>query len=419
MNPTTADRNTPDTPADHDRSRADRTRWSPGSHLARARRRMRSGEMGPLPGFVGLLVIWVVFQSLDSAFLTPRNLSNLSVDIVGMGLITVGIIFVLLVGDIDLSVSSVSGLSAAVFAVLSVHQGLPDWLAVLLAVLCGTATGALHGFLIARIGVPAFAVTLAGFLGWNGATLAVLGTSGTIHLDHQGLVGRLTTTYFTGPTAYLLATASVVAYALAACRVRRRRLRAGVPETALGEIVVRTTLLGLVAFGAAVALSEFEGLPLALTVFLAFLVGLDLLLRRTVYGRKVHALGGGFEAARRAGINVVWVRASVFAISGTMAAIGGLFLASRISSVGQPSALGALLIDVIAAAVIGGTSLLGGRGRTWSALLGVLVVQSIASGMTLLGIQVAVQYMIIAGVLLAAVVSDSLSRHLLEAHGRI
>jgi D-xylose transport system permease protein len=387
-------------------------------YLGDFRRRMRSGELGSIPVVVGVAIIWITFQLLDSSFLSPRNLSNLSVDIVGMGMITIGVVFVLLVGDIDLSVGSVSGLAAALFAVLNVNHGVEEWLAVLLALLGGAATGAVHGFFVARVGAPAFVVTLAGLLGWNGLMLYLLGTSGTVILNDEGLVADLTSHYFHGAAAYALAAFSVLAFLLVSHRTARRRAAAGVPARTPGAIAVRTGILAAVSFAAAAVLAEFQGMPLALLIFLAAVVGLDFLLRRTPYGRKVFALGGGVEAARRAGVNVVWVRTSVFMVAGAMAAIGGLFLASRLTSVSQASGSGGLLMNVIAAAVIGGTSLFGGRGSTWSALLGVLVIQSIASGMALLGIQIAVQFMITGGVLLAAVVIDSLSRRLQKAHGR-
>ncbi|MEO3754119.1 sugar ABC transporter permease [Streptomyces sp. B6B3] len=388
-------------------------------HLAEFRRRMRGGELGSVPVVLGLIVIWITFQLLDSNFLSPRNLSNLSVDIVGMGMIAIGIVFMLLIGDIDLSVGSVSGLVAAVFAVLNVNHGMTEWAAVVVAVLCGTATGAVHGFFVARIGAPAFVVTLAGLLGWNGLMIYLLGTAGTINLDDEGMVARLTNEYLTSDVAtYAVAAVGVAAFFLVSYREARRRAEAGVPYRPLVEIAVRTAVLAVLAFGAAAVLVDFQGLPLALMIFLLFVIGLDLVLRRTPYGRKVFALGGGVEAARRAGINVVVVRISVFMVSGTMAAIGGLFLASRLTSVSQALGAGELLMNVIAAAVIGGTSLFGGRGTTWSALLGVLVIESIASGMTLLGIEVAVQFMITGCVLLAAVVIDSLSRRLQKAHGR-
>jgi D-xylose transport system permease protein len=388
-------------------------------YLAEFQRRLSSGELGSVPVVLGLGIIWIIFQILNDNFLSPRNLSNLSVDIVGTGLIAAGIVFVLLIGEIDLSVGSVSGLAAVMFAVLNVQQGMPEWLAVIVAVLAGAAVGAIHGFFFARIGVPAFVVTLAGLLGWNGLMLYILGTSGTVNLDDEGLVATLTSHYFSDvAAAYGLAALAAAAFFLASYHDSRRRKAAGTPFRPLHEIAVRTGVLAVIAFAVAYVLNRFQGLPLALLIFLVVVAGLDLLLRRTPYGRKVYALGGGVEAARRAGISVVWVRISVFMVSGTMAAVGGLFLASRITSVSQTSGSGILLLNAIAAAVIGGTSLFGGHGRTWSAPLGMLVIQSIASGMALLGIQAAVQFMITGGVLLAAVVIDSLSRRSQEAHGR-
>ncbi|MGW0826200.1 sugar ABC transporter permease [Streptomyces sp. NPDC002845] len=383
------------------------------------RRRLSSGELGFFPVVLFLVAIWIVFQILDENFLSPRNLSNLSVDIVGTGLIAVGIVFVLLIGEIDLSVGSISGLAAALFAVLNVHNGVPEWLALITAVLAGTAVGAIQGFSFAKTGVPAFVVTLAGLLAWNGLMLYILGTSGTINLDDNGLVAKLTSYYFTNEiAAYGVAALSVGLVFLTSCRDRRRRRAVGMPCRPLREIGVRTGVLTVIAFTAAYVLNQFQGLPLALLIFLVVVVGLDVFLRRTHYGRQVYALGGGIEAARRAGLGVVWVRTSVLAVSGTMAAVGGLFLASRITSVSQDSGSGVLLLNAIAAAVIGGTSLFGGRGRTWSAVFGVLVIQSVASGMALTGTPMAIQFMITGGVLFAAVVIDALSHRSQEAHGR-
>ncbi|MBU3867503.1 sugar ABC transporter permease [Streptomyces sp. 4503] len=374
-------------------------------------RKLGGGALGSVPVVLGLLVIWLTFQILNPHFLSPRNLSNLSVDIVGTGMIAVGVIFVLLIGEIDLSVGSVSGLASALFAVLSVNYGMPEPPAIVLAALCGTAVGFVHGFFTAVVGVPAFVVTLAGLLGWYGLMLAIMGAYGTINLDDQGLVAQLTNFYFSNvAAAYALAALGTAAYFLTAWRDVTRRRAAGVPFRSPAEIFLRTGLLAVIAFAAAYVLNQFQGLPLALLIFLVVLVILDYVLRRTAYGRMIFALGGGVEAARRAGVNVAWVRISAFMMSSTMAAIGGLFLASRINSVSQTSVSTDLLMNAIAAAVIGGTSLFGGRGSTWSALLGVLVIQSIASGVALMDIQTAVQFMITGGVLLLAVVVDTLSR---------
>ncbi|MFG2364778.1 sugar ABC transporter permease [Streptomyces mirabilis] len=389
-------------------------RWA-----AVARRKLSAGELGSLPVVLVLAAVWITFQSLNQSFLSPRNLSNLSVDVAGTGLIAVGIVFVLLIGELDLSVGSISGLAAAVFAVLNVNNGVPEWLAAVIGVLTGTAAGTVQGFSFAKTRVPAFVITLAGLLTWNGFMLYILGASGTVNLDENGLVAKLTSYYFTNDAvAYGLAAIAAATVFLVYYQGRRRRKAVGMPYRSLRGIVARTGVLTVIAFTGAYLLNRFQGLPLALLIFLVVVAGLDIVLRRTHYGRQIYALGGSVEAARRASLSVTGVQTAVLAISGTMAAIGGLFLASRITSVSQSSGSGVLLLNAIAAAVIGGTSLFGGRGTTWSAALGMLIIQSIASGMALTDTPAAVQFVITGGVLFAAVVIDSLSRRSQKAHGR-
>ncbi|MDQ1015552.1 sugar ABC transporter permease [Streptomyces afghaniensis] len=406
--------------------RAPRTRGWSGTlrgYAVELRGSVRDGERGPLLVVAGLIVIWCLFQALDDKFLSPRNLSNLSVDIVGTGLVAVGIVFVLLIREIDLSVGSVSGLAGAVFAVLNVNHGMPEWLAVVVGIAAGMAVGSFHGFFFAWLGVPAFVVTLAGLLIWNGLTLYLLGASGTINIDEAGLVASLTSRHFGDDiAAYAVAALGTAGYCLAAHHTRARHRAAGMPYRPPVEIWVRTGVLAVLAFTTAYTLNRFQGLPLALLIFLVVLVVSDYVLRRTRYGRRVYALGGGVEAARRAGISVMRVRVAMFMVSGTLAAIGGLFVASGLTSASPTTARaagsGMLLINAIAAAVIGGTSLFGGRGSPWSVLLGVLVIQSVSSGMGLLGVEDAVQFMITGGVLLAAVAADALSRRAAARRGR-
>ncbi|MBD0838317.1 sugar ABC transporter permease [Streptomyces sp. TRM68416] len=388
-------------------------------YVTEFKRKIKGGDLGSIPVVIGLAVIWIIFQSLNSNFLTAGNLSDISVAMVGTGMIAVGIVFVLLLGEIDLSVGSVSGVAGAVFAVLSVNEGMNEWLALVLAILTGTVIGAIHGFFFAKIGVPAFAVTLAGLLFWQGFMLKVLGDNGTINLDSDGVVGKLTSYYFTDvAAAYGLAIAVTVLYFLSAFYGNRRREAAGVPSRPLSDTILRTALLAVVSFAVAIVYNQYKGLPLAVVLFLAVLLLTDFVLRRTAYGRKVFALGGSVEASRRAGINVELVRISVFSIAGTFAAIGGLFVASKIASANQGAGTGEFLMNVIAAAVIGGTSLFGGRGRTWNALLGVLVIVSIQYGLALEGIAAPVQYMITGGVLLATVVIDAVTRKTQKSAGR-
>ncbi|MEV7682690.1 sugar ABC transporter permease [Streptomyces sp. NPDC088341] len=390
-----------------------------GGYITEFKRRIRAGDLGAIPVVLGLIIIWAIFGSLNSNFLTAENLSNISVAMVGTGMIATGIVFVLLLGEIDLSVGSVSGVAGATFAVLSVTHGMADWLAFILAILTGTVAGAIHGFFFARIGVPAFAVTLAGLLFWSGFMLQLLGDSGTVNLSADSLVAKLTTYYFTDvAAAYGLAVVAVAVFFLTSFFENRRREAAGVPSRPLSETILRSALLAVVAFAAAVLYNQYKGLPLAVVIFLAVLVITDFVLRRTTYGRKVFALGGSVEASRRAGINVALVRISIFSLAGTFAALGGLFIASKIAAANQGAGSGDLLMNAIAAAVIGGTSLFGGRGRTWNALLGVLVIVSIQYGLALQGIASPIQNMITGAVLLATVVIDAVTRKTQKAAGR-
>lgn len=249
--------------------------------------------------------------------------------------------------------------------------------------------------------------------------LYLLGPESSISFSEDGLVDELTSRYFDTPLAtYGLAALATATYLLLSLHDRRRRGAAGMPYRPLSRIWARTALLAAVAFSTVYVLGRFEGLPLALLILLGVIVASDIVLRRTPYGRQIRALGGGVEAARRSGVEVTRVRIAVFLVSGTLAAVGGLFVASRLTSATQVPGSGMLLINAIAAAVIGGTSLFGGRGSAWSALLGVLIIRSIASGMALLGVEPAVQFMIIGGVLLIAVVFDSLARRAAESRGR-
>ncbi|MFD7559526.1 MULTISPECIES: sugar ABC transporter permease [unclassified Streptomyces] len=388
-------------------------------YVGEFKRKMKAGDLGSLPVVIGLVVIWSIFQGLNSNFLSPENLTNIAITMTGTGMIAIGIIFVLLLGEIDLSVGSVSGVSGAIVAVLAVTHGVNEWLAILLAIVGGALIGCIHGFFFAKVGAPAFAVTLSGLLFWLGAMLQILGSNGTINIDSDGVVGQLTTYFFSDvAVAYGLAALAVVGYFVAAFLDARRREAAGMPSRPLTEILLRTGLLAVCAFAPAVLFNQYKGLPLAVVLFLLALVVTDFLLRRTTFGRNVFALGGSVEASRRAGINVTRIRITVFAISSTFAAIGGLFWASKIAAANQSAGAGDLLMNVIAAAVIGGTSLFGGRGRTWNALLGVMVIVSIQYGLALEGIATPIQYMITGAVLLATVVIDSVTRKTQKTAGR-
>ncbi|MFF7212396.1 sugar ABC transporter permease [Streptomyces sp. NPDC008238] len=391
-------------------------------YITEFKRKVRGGELGSLPVIIGLIIIWTVFQTQSSNFLTAGNLANIGFFLAATGMLAVGLVFVLLLGEIDLSVGSVSGLASSLFAILATTHGMNPWLALILTILTGILIGALHGWFFAKIGVPAFVVTLAGFLGWNGLMLQLLGDSGSLSIQDTGplhILGQQS--FFLDQDiagAYLLAGLGTVAMLAGSLIEQRRRRAAGVPFRPTSEIALRVGALAVVSFVVAYVLNQASGVPNALVIFLAALVITDFVLRRTSYGRKIFAVGGGIEAARRAGINVAMIRISVFAISGAFAAIGGLFFAAQTYTASLGAGGGNYLMLAIAAAVIGGTSLFGGRGTVWSALLGMLVIQSIQTGLDLLNMNTALQYMITAAVLLAAVVIDSVSRKSQKAAGR-
>ncbi|WP_405823247.1 sugar ABC transporter permease [Streptomyces sp. NBC_01390] len=392
-------------------------------YVTEFKRKVKGGELGSLPVVVGLIVIWTIFQLKNDLFLSAGNLSDISYFMSATGMLAIGLVFVLLLGEIDLSVGSVSGLASTLFAVFVVNHGMNPWLSLILAILTGVAIGALHGWFFAKIGVPAFVVTLAGFLGWNGLMLWLLGSSGTINIPSDSgpvhLLGK--SSFFMDQAiigAYLLAALAVVLSLVGNFGEQRRRRAAGVPFRPNSEILLRVGALAVASFVAAAVLNNAAGVSNSLVIFLATLVIVDFVLRRTTYGRKVFAVGGGIEAARRAGINVPMVRISVFAISGGFAAVGGMFFAGVTASATLNAGGGNTLMLAIAAAVIGGTSLFGGRGTVWSALLGMLVIQSIQTGLDLLNMNTSIQYMITGAVLLGAVVIDSVSRRSQKAAGR-
>jgi D-xylose transport system permease protein len=389
-----------------------------GEAVDSVRRRVRAGELGSWPVIVGLVVIAVVFQSLNDRFLSTENLYNLSLQIVASGAIATGIVLVLLLGEIDLSAGSVSGMTSAVLAVMTVRHDVPPVLGLIAAIAVGAAVGTLHGLIFARIGVPSFVVTLGGLLGWQGLQIWLLKPQGTINFPYDGLIAKITHTNLDRITGWLVAAVVVAVYVLIELRDRQRRGAVGLPARPTASLVVRTAILAACVFGAVAILNAYAGVPIAVVIFVALVVGLDLVLRKTRYGRSIFAVGGNIEAARRAGISVTGIRISVFALSSTMAAVGGILFASRAYSVGQSSGGSDTLLLAIAAAVIGGTSLFGGRGSTYSALLGSLVLGAIQSGMLLLSLDSSVRFMITAAVLVSAVVLDSLSRRGRRSSGR-
>ncbi len=377
--------------------------------LTTAVQRIRQGEVGSLPVIAGLVLIWAVFDILNPNFLTPGNLTNLAVQTADIGIVAVGIVLVLLLGEIDLSVGSVYGLGSAVMAVLNVKMGMGAVPAVIGGILTGTLVGTLHGFWFTRFRIPSFVVTLAGLLAWFGLQLRVLGETGTINI-YDPNIDQLAGRFFPAEFGWVLAAAVVALLAFNLVVRRRRRATAGLVQNGLIADVGGLIVVAAAIFAANAVLAADRGVPMALLILLAFVVGFDLLTTRTGFGRHIFAVGGNAEAARRSGISVNGIRIAVFALSGTLAAVGGIMGASRLLAVNYSSGTGDVLLDAIAAAVIGGTSLFGGRGTVWSALTGALVIQSIGNGLALLSVTADIKYMITGAVLLAAVTIDGVAR---------
>jgi D-xylose transport system permease protein len=381
-------------------------------------RRFGQGEFSSLRVLIILAVIWGIFQVAESRFLTAPNLVNLSLQIAGVGTISVGVVLVLLLGEIDLSVGIVSGLCAAVMAVLNVKHGWSPALAILAGLAAGTAIGMFQGAVITRFGIPSFVVTLAGLLGWQGVMLWVLGDTGTINLNAQ-LITDIAGKFFADTTGWILAAVAIAAYALVLLNGRRGRVAAGLDAPPIGVLAFRIVVVAVAVIVTVAVMNSDRGVPLAFVILVGFVVLFQFITTRTRFGRYIYAVGGNTEAARRAGIHVDRIKIAVFALSSLMAACGGIILASRLLAVNQSSGGSDLLLLAIAGPVIAGTSLFGGRGTVWSALLGALVIGSISNGMDLLALPSEDKFMVTGAVLLLAVIIDALTGAKRQQAGRV
>ena len=381
--------------------------------------RLRAGELGSLPVIIGLAVISVGFYSAEPRFLSSYSLVSITQFAAPVGIIALGIVLVLLLGEIDLSVGSVSGFASAVMAVTLLDKGQPMLVAFIAGILVGVAIGALYAVLYIKLGVPSFVFSLAGLLGFQGALLFVLGTNGTRNLPTDSFVVDFTRRQFVGETAsYVLVAVAVALYVLAQLWVIRQRSAAGLSAPSLTLVAVKAGVL-LVGLGVLTWYVNIDrGWTFLWIFFVVLVVLMDLVLRRTRWGRHVFAVGGNEEAARRSGIKVDRVYFSVFAACSTLAALGGLLAAGLQTSVSQASGTNDTNLTAIAAAVIGGTSLFGGRGSAYSAMLGILVLQAIQSGLNQVGVDSSVRFMVTGGVLLLAVAIDSVSRRVRSSSGR-
>lgn len=379
-------------------------------------RRVMRGELGSVRVLLGIAVIWTIFQLSNDRFLSAVNLSNLALQIAAVATISIGVVLVLLLGEIDLSVGAVSGLAASVMAVLSVKEGVSPELAIAAALGVGLLIGLFNGFMVTFFGIPSFVVTLAGLLGWVGVQLAVLGDTGSINLP-PSTITDLTGTFFEPAVGWAIAIAAIAAYGASLFIGRQRRQGSGLETPPVAATAIRFGLVTAAIIAAVLILNADRGIPLALVIVLGLTTIFAFITERTRYGRHIFAVGGNQEAARRAGIRIDRVKISVFALASTLAAAGGVLAASRLLAVNQQSGSGDVLLLAIAGPVIAGTSLFGGRGFVWSALLGAIVIGSISNGMDLLALDSDVKFMITGAVLLGAVTIDAATRRRRQSAG--
>lgn len=381
--------------------------------------RVKSGDLGFLPVIVGLLIICTVFQILNPVFLSSSNLANLLFDSSTIGVISLGIVCVLMVAQIDLSVGSVSGFASALVGTLWVNQGWPVPLAIAAALVIGALIGAAYAFLFNWLGMPSFVSTLSGLLAFLGLQLYILRSTGSINLPFGSPLvsfGQLLTV--PNWLAYALVALAAVVVFLTNYRTEQRRKASGLSTQPMAAIATKALAVFISLEFVVFYLNKARGVPWIFGLFVCLVVAMNYALKQTQWGRSLTAVGGNPEAARRSGINVRRIYMSAFMICSTLAALGGVLAAARLASASQQAGTGDVNLNAIAAAVIGGTSLFGGRGSAYSALLGIIVIEAISSGLTLLDLSSSLRYMITGAVLAIAVIVDSLSRRSRMSHGR-
>jgi D-xylose transport system permease protein len=384
--------------------------------------RLKAGDVGSLPVIVGMLVIVIFFTIKSPVFFSSINFDNLIVQMAGTTVVAIGVVFVLLLGEIDLSIGYVSGIAGVTVAWLqqpgTSHQ-LPGIVAILIAIAVGALIGVFQGSFVAFIGVPSFVVTLAGLLAWQGVIIRWIGGQGVIGIQ-DNLINDVANYVLPSWAAIAVGLLIVLGVAASVGANFYSRHRHGLKMRSVPLAVLRVVMIAVVVFGVIAIASHgrARGVPFAGVLVVALLALWTFIAKRTTFGRHVYAVGGSAEAAHRAGINVKFIRVAVFAISSGLAAVGGIIFASRLNSVDLNAGGGTILLDAIAAAVIGGTSLFGGRGRVISALLGALVISTIGNGLSLIGSAAATQYIATGVILLGAVVLDTVSRRRLAASGR-
>jgi D-xylose transport system permease protein len=382
---------------------------TPPSRPTFSLRSLMRGDLGFIPVLLTLALITIYFQLTTSGvFLQARNLSNLTQQIVVISILSVAAVLVLLLGEIDLSLAAVAQACAAIMAVVSVYQNWNPWLAMLAGLGAGALIGLVNGFFVAVLRVPSFIVTLAGSIGYAGFLLLVLGRQTTL-IVRDPVIRSLAPTYLHPALGWGIPIVLVALYGLGVWYERRKRTAAGLPLRPASQAIAQVAIAAAIAIILVFLFQSYQGVPQAVMISLALIVVFWLVLRKTGFGRHLYAVGGNAEAARRAGINVVGMKLSVFVLASTLAALAGIMLTSRTTAVATQIS-STLLLNAIAAAVIGGVSLFGGRGSVWAVVLGALVIGSLDNGLDLLNQDQSVKSIVQGAVLLLAVTADALVR---------
>ena len=368
-----------------------------------------TADFSVLPVGISLLLLSIIFQTLNSRFLSGENLANLISQNVPLALIATGSVLMLLIGEIDLSVGVVSGLAASIIISLNVSNGWSPASSIAIGVAVAAVIGLSNGFFVTKFGLPSFVVTLAGLLTWQGVQFTVLRSSGTINIP-DGFISSLMSTYLSPSLGYYCALIAIFIYSLSIFNNFRKRKNAGLKLKSVRGSIIKILLLAFIALGLVRLLNSNRGVSGALVFLLIVVSVIDYITRRTRFGRNLFAIGGNLEAASRVGINVKRVKVAVFIMGAILAATGGIFASSRLLAVSTQSGGSDLLLNAIAAAVIGGTSLFGGRGSVWAAVLGTLVIGFISNGMDLMNFGSETKLIVTGLVLLAAVSVDSILR---------
>ena len=405
---------------------SDRTQSNTLGEAARAYvNRVRGGDMGSLPAIMGLVVLFIVFGLANDRFLSALNMANLITQAGAIIVLAMGLVMVLLLGDIDLSAGVTGGVAACAMGLMIARHDQPWGVAVLVALVTGAVIGLVIGILVAKLGIPSFVVTLAFFLGLQGVTLKLIGEGGSVRVDQEVIKG-ITKNNVPVMWGWVFAALIVVVFALLALRSHRAKVTKGLQHQPLAVVIAQIVVLAIILAIITAVLNVnrapnpgfvIEGIPYVLPLVAALLILWTFVLGRTSYGRHVYAVGGNAEAARRAGINVDRIRISVFMFASSMAALSGIIAASNLGKVSTSSGGSNTLLYAVGAAVIGGTSLFGGKGKARDAVIGGLVIATIANGLGLLDQASYINFIVTGGVLLLAASVDAISRRRRSASG--